>query len=96
MYAEADVFKLKDTLNKLTTTEYNFPTYIQTTYNDHFVNMYCGFKAWANTEIELMKIMQSGDRSAIINLVNNRVGAKFKCPFRLHYLKTENKAGDST
>lgn len=84
--AESNSTGLRNQLSKLTQAEYNFPIYVQTTYNNkNGVNLFCGFKAWSNTEVELMETMQSGDRGAIQNLVNHRVGVKFTCPFRLHY-----------
>ncbi len=38
--------------------------------------------------------MQSGDRSAIQDLVSNRNGNRFTCPFRLHYIKSNEMAND--
>jgi len=63
--SEGNVSKLKEKLNKLSMAEYNFPIYVQTTYSKGGVNFYCGFKAWANSEVELMDTMRSGDRTAI-------------------------------
>ena len=57
VYAEGNATSLKEKLSKLAMTEYNFPIYVQTTYNSVGVNLFCGFKAWANTELELMETM---------------------------------------
>jgi hypothetical protein len=81
---------LKDVVHKMTCAEYNFPTYIQTTYHaQNKAHLLCGFKAYAGTEEQLIRTMQSGDYQAIQDLVYRRVGTRFSCPFRLHYVRKE-------
>ena len=53
----ASVNELKDFLNKLGSNEYNFPINVQTSYQNNKAFFYCGLKAWASTEAQLMQTM---------------------------------------
>ena len=49
--------------------------------------MCCTFRVYANSEEEAKTVMQSNDRTKIIEMCNRTEGTCFACPFRVIYTK---------